>query len=132
MPDVPEDLRYTEDHLWIRATPGSGLARAGVTDFAQDSLGDVVEVSPPRPGDDITAGDACGDIESTKSVNDLIAPVTGTVRASNDELAGQPELVNADPYGQGWMFEVETDPATLDGQLSQLLDASAYRQLAGG
>jgi len=100
-----------------------------VTSFAQQSLGDVVEVTPPRAGDAIEAGAACGDIESVKSVSDLIAPVTGTVLAVNDKLAGQPELVNSDPYGDGWMFDAEAAPAVLDEQLAMLLDADAYRAL---
>jgi glycine cleavage system H protein len=129
MLDFPADLSYSNDHLWAR--PGGGLVRVGATDFAQQSLGDVVDVSLPRPGDTITAGQACGDIESVKSVSDLIAPVTGTTRARNDDLAGAPELINTDPYGRGWMFEVETDPATLSQQLAALLDARAYRDLAG-
>jgi glycine cleavage system H protein len=102
-----------------------------VTDFAQQSLGDVVDVTLPRPGDPVTAGEACGDIESVKSVSDLVAPVTGTVRTRNDDLAGAPELVNTEPYGQGWLFEVETDPASLGQQLAVLMDARAYRDLAG-
>src|SRR5215470_10577492 len=107
MPDIPADLRYSKDHLWARPGAGAGLIRVGVTDFAQQSIGDVIDVSLPSPGDTVKAGEACGDIESVKSVSDLIAPVTGTVRTCNDDLAGAPELVNADPYGQGWMFEVE-------------------------
>jgi glycine cleavage system H protein len=103
--------------------------RAGVTDFAQRILGDLVDVTPPRPGDTITAGEACGDIESVKSVTDLISPVTGTVRARNDDLNRTPELINTDPYGQGWIFEAEIDLATIDRQLAGLMDASAYREL---
>jgi glycine cleavage system H protein len=132
MTDIPADLKYSQDHLWTRSNAGSGLVRVGVTDFAQQSLGDVVEVTLPNPGDTVKAGEACGDIESVKSVSDLIAPVSGTVRTRNDDLAGSPDLVNSDPYGQGWMFEVETDPATRDGQLSALMDASAYGTLVGG
>lgn len=131
MPDTPDDLRYSSDHLWVRVDSGARLVRAGVTDFAQQSLGDVVDVSPPRPGETIRAGEPCGDIESVKSVSDLIAPVTGTVRTRNEDLAGTPELVNTDPYGQGWMFEAEVDPSTLSQQLAGLLDAAAYRDLAG-
>ena len=131
MPDIPANLRYSKDHLWARPGADAGLVRVGVTDFAQQSLGDVIEVSLPRPGDTVKAGEACGDIESVKSVSDLIAPVTGTVRTRNDDLSSAPELVNADPYGQGWMFEVETDPATLGQQLAALMDARAYRDLAG-
>jgi glycine cleavage system H protein len=132
MTDTPDDLRYSRDHLWVRLDAGASLVRVGVTDFAQESLGDVVDVSPPRPGDTITAGQPCGDIESVKSVNDLIAPITGTVRTRNEDLAGTPELVNSDPYGQGWMFEAEAEPATLDRQLADLLDARAHHDLVGG
>jgi len=130
MPDIPADLRYSTDHLWVR--PGAdGLVRVGVTNFAQQSLGDVVDVSPPKPGDTVTAGEACGDIESVKSLSDLIAPVTGTVRARNDNLADAPELVNTDPYGQGWLFEIQSDPASLGQQFAALMDADAYHGLVG-
>ena len=90
----------------------------------------MVQVTLPDLGETIKAGEACGDIESVKSVNDLVAPVAGTVRARNDDLAATPELVNTDPYGQGWMFEAEIDPAALDQQLASLMDAGAYRGLA--
>jgi len=130
MPGIPADLRYSEDHLWARPG-GAGVVRVGITDFAQLALGDVIDVSLPGPGDTVKAGEACGDIESVKSVSDLIAPVTGTVRSRNDDLAGAPEVVNTDPYGQGWMFEVETDPAALDQQLAALMDARAYHGLVG-
>ena len=126
MSDIPADLRYSQDHLWVRPDPGAGLVRVGLTDFAQRSLGNVVEVTLPGLGETIKAGQACGDIESVKSVDDLVAPVAGTVRARNDDLAGTPEVVNTDPYGQGWMFEVEIDPSTLDQQLASLMDAGAY------
>ena len=129
MPDIPADLRYSPDHLWAQA--GAGLIRVGVTDFAQQSLGDVVDVTLPKVGDTVRAGEACGDIESVKSLSDLIAPVTGTVRRRNGDLAGAPELVNTDPYGPGWMFDVEIDPATADQQLAALLDPAAYRELTG-
>jgi glycine cleavage system H protein len=131
MPEIPAELRYSKDHLWARSGSDAGLVRVGVTSFAQQSLGDVVDVTLPEPGDTVTAGEACGDIESVKSLSDLIAPVTGTVCARNDDLAGAPELVNSDPYGQGWMFEVETDPATLGQQFTALMDADSYRALAG-
>jgi glycine cleavage system H protein len=130
MPDIPADLRYSTDHLWVR-TGADGLVRVGVTDFAQQSLGDVVDVSPPKPGDTVTAGQACGDIESVKSVSDLIAPVTATVRARNEDLAEAPDLVNTDPCGQGWLFEIQSDPASLGQQLADLVDADAYRGLVG-
>ena len=131
MPDIPTDLRYSKDHLWARPGAEAGLVRVGVTDLAQQSLGDVIDVRLSRPGDTVKAGEACGDIESVKSVSDVIAPVTGTVRTRKDDLAGAPEFVNADPHGQGWTFEVETDPATLGQQLAALMDAHAYRDLAG-
>ena len=131
MTDIPADLRYSKDHLWARPGVDTGLVRVGVTDFAQQSLGDVTDVTLPEPGDTVTTGEACGDVESVKSLSDLVAPVTGTSHARNDALADAPELVNTDPYGQGWMFEVETDPATLSRQLAALMDADGYRALIG-
>lgn len=118
----PADLRYTSDHEWVRAE-GDGRIRIGITAFAQNALGDVVYVSLPAVGDDVTAGDACGEVESTKSVSDIYAPLDGKVTATNDALDGSPELINSDPYGEGWMFEIElTDPGAVD----TLLDAAAY------
>jgi glycine cleavage system H protein len=131
MPDIPADLKYSHDHLWARSDADTGLVRIGVTDFAQQSLGDVVAVTLPAPGEKVTAGEPSGDIESVKSVNDLVTPVTGTVRARNDDLTDAPDLVNTDPYGQGWMLEIDTDPATLGQQLTALMDADAYRELTG-
>jgi glycine cleavage system H protein len=131
MSDIPTELRYGKDHLWARRDPAGHLVRIGVTDFAQESLGDVVDVTLPGVGDTVRAGQACGDIESVKSVSDLIAPITGTVRDHNDALTRTPDLVNTDPYGQGWMADIEADPATLDQQLASLLDAPAYRDLVG-
>jgi glycine cleavage system H protein len=131
MTDTPADLRYSPDHLWARPGAGPYVVRLGVTDFAQQSLGDVVAVTLPSSGDTVDAGKACGDIESVKNVSDLIAPVTGMVRASNDDLTRTPELVNTDPYGHGWMFEVEADAASLSQQLAGLMDARAYDELAG-
>ena len=120
----PENLKYTSEHEWVR-TPGDteGSVRVGITDFAQDALGDIVYVSLPQVGDSVTAGDTCGELESTKSVSDVYAPVTGEVVARNEALDATPELVNNDPYGGGWLFEVvPVDPSQLDG----LLDAAAY------
>ena len=131
MADTPADLRYSRDHLWARAGSGGQLVRSGVTDFAQQSLGDVVEVTLPDVGDDTTAGEPCGVIDSTKSANDLVSPVTGTVRSRNEALTGSPELVNTDPYGRGWMFEVEVDPASLGDQLGSLMDGHSYQDLTG-
>ncbi len=132
MTDIPSDLRYSGDHLWARVLDDGSTVRVGVTDFAQQSLGDVVDVTPPRLAETVKAGEPCGEIESTKSANDLVAPVSGTVRARHEELADSPDLVNSDPYGEGWIFEVETDPATLDKQLAALVDPQAYRTMVGG
>ena len=132
MTDIPSDLRYSSDHLWARVLDDGSTVRVGVTDFAQQSLGDVVDVTPPQVRETVTAGEPCGEIESTKSVNDLVAPVSGTVRARHDELADSPDLVNSDPYGEGWIFEVETEPTTLDNQLAALIDPQAYAALVGG
>jgi glycine cleavage system H protein len=130
VPVIPDDLKYGQDHLWAQPST-DGRVRVGLTDFAQQSLGDVVDISLPRLDQAVSAGETCGDIESVKSLSDLIAPVTGTVRARNDELADAPELVNSDPYGRGWLFELEADPATLSKQFDALLDAGAYRNLTG-
>ena len=122
--DVPEDLRYSREHEWVRLT--GTVARIGITDFAQDSLGDVVFVQLPDVGLDAVAGASVSEIESTKSVSDVYVPLTGVVSAVNEALADQPELVNQDPYGTGWMFELEvTDVSAVDA----LLDAAAYREL---
>lgn len=122
---VPEDLRYTAEHEWV-ASGDTGPVRVGITDFAQDALGDIVYVQLPDPGTAVRVGEAMGEVESTKSVSEIYAPVTGTVVDRNEQLADAPELVNSDPYGAGWLVAIEpTDPAGLD----ELLDAEAYRQL---
>jgi glycine cleavage system H protein len=131
VPVIPTDLKYGQDHMWARPNADGALVRVGLTDFAQGSLGDVVEVSLPGLGETVDAGEPCGDIESVKSVNDLIAPISGIVRGRNDGLADAPELINSDPYGQGWMFEIEADQTTLRAQLGALLDAHAYGGLTG-
>jgi glycine cleavage system H protein len=127
--EYPEDLHYTAEHEWVRAADAAGgPVRVGITAYAQDALGDVVYVTLPEVGSTVTAGDACGEVESTKSVSDLFAPLTGEVTARNDGLDATPELVNSDPYGEGWLFEITvSDPAALDG----LLDVSAYRAQLG-
>jgi glycine cleavage system H protein len=125
--EYPEDLRYTAEHEWVRTADG-GVVRVGITSFAQDALGDVVYVSLPTVGDSMAAGDACGEVESTKSVSDLYAPLAGEVTAVNEALDATPELVNTDPYGEGWMYELRVeDPAALEG----LLDQSTYRGQLG-
>ncbi len=121
--DYPPDLRYTAEHEWIRPGEDSRV-RVGITSFAQDALGDVVYVSLPTVGDTVQAGDTCGEVESTKSVSDLYSPLPGEVVAVNEALDNSPELVNSDPYGGGWMYELLLDDETLvDG----LMDAAAYQ-----
>ena len=120
----PEDLKYTSEHEWLR-TPGEaeGSVRVGITDFAQDALGDIVYVSLPEVGETVAAGAAVGELESTKSVSDVYAPIAGEIVARNDALEATPELVNSDAYGEGWLFEiVPADASSVDG----LLDAATY------
>jgi glycine cleavage system H protein len=120
----PDDLRYSAEHEWI-AVDG-GRARVGITDFAQDALGDVVFVQLPDVGTSVQAGATCAEVESTKSVSEIFAPVGGTIVEVNDELADAPEQVNQDPYGKGWIFVVEL---AQPGEVDALLDAAAYRAL---
>jgi glycine cleavage system H protein len=125
--EYPQDLRYTPEHEWVR--PGDdGIVRVGITAFAQDALGDVVYVSLPAVGDSVSAGDACGEVESTKSVSDLFAPLSGEIVAVNEALDSAPDLVNSDPYGLGWMYDVKLTDA---GAAESLLDLEAYRALLG-
>lgn len=124
MSDFPEDLKYTAEHEWVRSG-NETIVRVGITEYAADQLGDIVFVTLPQVGETVAAGDACGELESTKSVSDIFAPVSGVVSAINATLATSPETINADPYGDGWLFEVEMDAeADLDG----LLDADAYAE----
>jgi glycine cleavage system H protein len=124
--DVPADLRYTPEHEWISRT-ADDTVRVGITDFAQDALGDVVFVQLPDVGTKVAAGESFGEVESTKSVSDLYAPLNATVVAVNAELEGNPSLINSDPYGQGWLLDLQADGDTLNQGLSALLDADAYR-----
>ncbi len=117
--NIPENLKYTRSHEWVEFLP-DGAARVGLTDHAQDALGDLVFVNLPEAGDTVTAGEALGDVESVKAVSDIFCPVTGTVRAANEALLDAPEAINADPYG-AWLVEVEA----ITGQ-EELLDAAAY------
>jgi glycine cleavage system H protein len=120
--DYPSDLRYTSDHEWVRVGD-DGVVRIGITSFAQDALGDVVYVSLPAVGDTVSPGDSCGEVESTKSVSDVYAPLEGEVTATNAALDASPELINSDPYGEGWMFELRlADTSAVD----ELMDATAY------
>ena len=124
---VPPQLRYTSDHEWVAIT--GSTVRVGITDYAQDALGDIVYVQVPTAGTTVSAGDAFGEVESTKSVSDIYAPVSGSIVAVNEALAKTPDSVNSDPYGTGWLCEIEcSDPSQLDA----LLDAAAYEALIAG
>ena len=130
MSNIPADLRYTAEHEWVQRT-GEDTVRVGITDFAQESLGDVVYIQLPDVGTDLTAGESFGEVESTKSVSDLYAPLSASVVAVNAELEAKPQLVNSDPYGQGWLLELRAGGDTLDDGLAGLLDADAYRGTLG-
>lgn len=124
---IPQDLHYSSDHEWIRSA-GEDTVRIGITDYAQNSLGDIVFVQMPEAGTAVGTGDSIGEVESTKSVSDIFAPLAGTVTGRNDALDAAPETVNADPYGEGWMIEIQLDdPTELDG----LLDAAGYAEQVG-
>jgi glycine cleavage system H protein len=123
--NIPEDLHYTSDHEWVKVS--GSTVRIGITDYAQDALGDVVFIQLPAVGSSVSAHDSFSEIESTKSVNDVYAPVAGTVSAVNDELNSSPELLNSDPYGRGWICEIEA--GSID--TSTLLSAAQYRELIG-
>jgi glycine cleavage system H protein len=114
---------YTAEHEWVRLSDDEETARIGITDFAQDALGEIVYVHLPDIGDSVEAGSPMGELESTKSVSDLFAPVSGTISAANDQLDSQPELCNTDPYGEGWIVEITVSDA---GQLDTLLSAEEY------
>jgi len=123
--NVPEDLHYTSNHEWVKVS--GSTVRIGITDYAQDALGDVVFVQLPTVGATVNAHDSFSEIESTKSVNDVYAPVAGTVSAVNDDLTGSPELLNSDPYGRGWICDIQVG----DIETSTLLSAAQYRDLIG-
>jgi len=125
--NVPDDLRYTKEHEWVRVE--GSLARVGITDYAQDALGDVVYVDLPAVGASVAAHQPLGEVESTKSVSDVYSPLAGTVVDRNPAIEDRPELVNEQPYGDGWLVVIEpSDPAAVDA----LLDAAAYRALVEG
>jgi len=122
--NIPSDLRYSTDHEWVRVD--GDIVTIGITEYAQDALGDVVFVELPEAGVTVTAGTTFSEVESTKSVSDIYAPVTGSISAVNDTLESAPELLNSDPYGDGWICRIRmADPSELDG----LMDADAYRAL---
>jgi glycine cleavage system H protein len=126
--EIPPDLSYTAEHEWVQRV-GDDTVRVGITDFAQSSLGDVVFVQLPDVGTEVTAGESFGEVESTKSVSDLYSPVTAKVVAVNGELEGSPQLVNSDPYGEGWLIELQAGADALTGEVDGLLDADAYQAL---
>lgn len=122
---VPDELRFTEEHEWVDNRSGQAV-RVGITEYAQDQLGDVVFVDLPEAGTTVNAGEVFGEVESTKSVSELYSPIDGEITAVNEAVADSPELINSDPYGEGWLIEIApSDPASVEG----LLDSDAYRQL---
>ncbi len=123
----PEDLRYTDKHEWVRAGNGSTV-RVGITSYAAEALGDVVYVSLPQVGEEVALDDACAEVESTKSVSDVYAPLSGVITAVNEQLSDTPDTVNTAPYGDGWLFEIEISDPT---ELEDLLDADGYAEVAG-
>ena len=125
--NVPENLRYSKEHEWVRVDGDTAVI--GITDYAQDALGDVVYVDPPDVGSDLSAGDSFGEVESTKSVSELYAPIGGTIASVNDELGDEPEKLNSDPYGEGWICSVTIADA---GELDALLDAEDYQAFIAG
>jgi glycine cleavage system H protein len=125
--NIPDDLRYAVEHEWVRAE--GGRVRVGITDYAQDALGDIVYVELPAVGTEVAVGGKLGEVESTKSVSEIYAPVTGTITAVNDGLSDSPERINEDPYGEGWICELEL---AADGGLEALLDPAAYGDLTAG
>ncbi len=127
--NVPAELRYSAEHEWASHLDGGSRVRVGITDYAQDALGDVVYVDLPEVGSTVTAGESVGELESTKSVSDMYAPVSGSITAVNEALTDNPALLNEDPYGDGWLCEIDmTNPAELDG----MMDAAAYLALTDG
>lgn len=127
MSEIPPDLHFTAEHEWVRRT-GDDTVRIGITDFAQSALGDVVFVQLPEAGTEVTAGESFGEVESTKSVSDLYAPISGKVSAVNGELETSPQLANSEPYGAGWLIDIQvSDVAELESAISALFDAEAYR-----
>ena len=126
MSDIPAELYYTEEHEWVQRT-GDDTVRVGITDYAQSALGDVVFVQLPDVGTEVTAGESFGEVESTKSVSDLYAPVSAKVVAVNGDLEANPQVVNSDPYGDGWLIDLQIDGSSLEDALAGLLDADGYR-----
>lgn len=128
MSNIPEELSYTAEHEWVSAPNADGVVRVGITDFAQDALGDVVYVQMPEAGTTVTAADVVGEVESTKSVSDIYAPLSGEIVTRNDGLDSDPALINSDPYGDGWLVEIKLSDVD---SFSTLLGASEYEQQVG-
>ncbi|MHA7270330.1 glycine cleavage system protein GcvH [Arthrobacter sp. HLT1-20] len=128
MSNIPADLSYTAEHEWVSAPSADGVVRVGITDFAQDALGDVVYVQVPESGSDVTADTVVGEVESTKSVSDIYAPLSGVVSARNEALDADPSLINSDPYGAGWLLEITLSDAASYGAL---LSAAQYQEKVG-
>ena len=126
MSEIPSDLSYTAEHEWVKRV-GDDVVRVGITDYAQSALGDVVFIDLPEVGAEFTAGDEFGQVESTKSQSDLYSPITAKVVAVNEDLEDAPEQINAEPYGAGWLIDLQVDPASLTEALAGLLDADGYR-----
>jgi glycine cleavage system H protein len=120
---IPDDLQYTKEHEWV-SEAGTNIFRMGITDYAQGALGDIVYVQLPKIGESVTADKVCGEVESTKSVSEIFAPVTGKIVAINEALASAPETINSEPYGAGWLAEIEVSSAPVG-----LLSAAEYRQI---
>jgi glycine cleavage system H protein len=127
--NIPDELRYSSEHEWAQGLDDGSRVRIGITDFAQDALGDVVYVDLPSVGTRVNAAESVGELESTKSVSEMYAPIGGVVSAVNEALTDNPQLLNDDPYGEGWLIEIE--PSDI-AELEQLLDAEAYRSLTEG
>ncbi|WP_207346404.1 glycine cleavage system protein GcvH [Arthrobacter sp. E3] len=128
MSSIPADLSYTAEHEWVLTPTAGGVVRVGITDFAQDALGDVVYVQMPEAGTEVSADTVVGEVESTKSVSDIYAPLTGTVTARNEALDADPSLINSDPYGDGWLVEITLADAA---SYSTLLSAAEYQEKVG-
>jgi glycine cleavage system H protein len=124
---IPDKLRYTADHEWV-SEPRDGVVRIGITDYAQGALGDIVFVQLPEPGTKVAAGEVIGEVESTKSVSDIFAPLSGTVAARNETVTDAPETINTSPYEEGWMLDIECEDVA---DVSGLLDAESYEKLTG-
>ena len=124
MSNIPSDLKFTKEHEWVATTPSAKVFRVGITDYAQSALGDIVYVQLPKVGQKLTAGEVCGEIESTKSVSEIYSPITGEVSSVNGNLDGAPEIINSEPYGSGWILEI-----SVSGDLPELLSGEEYEKL---